>query len=146
MVNVENTIFVSNSNYEYGKQKILDLVKQNQTYFALSLNSRSKVYSFVPIQDVTIADYNGDVYEFVFENAYGKRYNLTVTPTCEFVTKRGLIPANKVNDLDVFIDERDLLCKVVAKRVVQMQSQFANVSIQYTNNYFCNGILIKGQV
>jgi hypothetical protein len=148
MISNESIVTVSNRNYEYEDLTIQEVAENIGKYFTISLNARSNVYSCVPIEKSEIyATYTGQMLNLIFENNQGRQYKLSVKPNCEFITKRGIIKASKLNELDVLIDESDYLCKVIGKDTINVEDIIlCELSILYTYNYFCNGILIKGKI
>jgi len=146
MVNVESMMYVSTKNYEYDEVSMKIVAEKCQDYFALTQNLKSSVYSFVPIEKIVRRMYTGKMYLYSFENCFGETFDLQVLPECEFVTKRGYVPAPRLNDLDVVIDKSNLLCKINKRETIEGTFEVINTTIQYTYNYFCNGILIKGKI
>lgn len=148
MISQTSKIFVSNKNYEYEEIDVWKIMEKFKNYFALSLNSKNNNYSFVPMENIKNEIYKGNIYNLVFENQQGCQYQLQVSDKCDFMTKRGYVNVNRINNLDVFIDKNDYLCKLTDKNIVENKTPevMSDIIVQYTYNYFCNGILIRSGV
>jgi len=145
MVSSKSKVMVSNHNYEFNEVSIDDIENKHYGY-AMSLNTRSKTYTYNPILNTQIYKYSGQMIKLSFVNNQNIQYDLFVKPNCGFITKRGVINASKINELDVFFDKGDNLCKVFSKtNIVVENEEIADICVQYTYNYFCNGILIRGK-
>jgi hypothetical protein len=147
MITDTSNIFVSGKNYAYGMMNIKDLNEKvkKQRSFVLSCNTKDDHYSFSPIGSIKEEFYVGDLYNIKFENISGTQYSINVTPDTHIITKRGIIKAENINNLDVFIDYRGLYCKSCTKEVTKnVRLNMFSIVVNYTYNYFCNGILIRG--
>ena len=146
MISQTSKVFVSNKDYDYGEVEIQKLLKKKGDYFPLSLNSKSNTYSFVPIEDIKSEEYDGNMFNMIFENNIGRRYSLTVSENCEFITNRGFVAVKKLHGHHVFFDYENRKCKMVSTDEVEIENPVYDISVAYTYNYFCDGILIKGRM
>lgn len=144
MVSKDSKIFVSTNKFEYGNVQADQIEDNKKDYFALSMNTKFQAFNFVPFDQVTRELYTGQAVKVCIENSQGTQYNLMVSPKCEFITKRGNIKASKVNELDVFIDSKNLLCKLISKEITDVKNHpMMSISCLYTVNFFCNDVLVK---
>lgn len=146
MISQTSKVFTSDKDYEYGEVEIQKLLEKKDNYFPLSLNSKSNTYSFVPIEDIESKKYDGKVFNMIFENNIGRRYDLTVSEDCEFITNRGFVPVKKLHEHHVCFDFENRKCKMISKTEVENDNIMYDLSVSYTYNYFCDGILIKGRI
>ena len=156
MINRKSRVFVSTKDFEHKNISIDDLINNQKNCFVLTrqeeqkeywknkdVQSIPKTFSFVNIDSVEEVSYGGDIIQCEFENSWGKRYILEVTPQCNFITARGVTNVLKINDLDVFYDIMNLPCKLTKKdKIADTAIEAVSITPLYNRNFFCNEILV----
>lgn len=145
MVSLDSKIFVSTKKFECKNVTPKQIADKKDDFFTLSMNTRYKSFNFVPIDEIEINSYySGTLVDVDIVSGQGNKYKLTVTPSCEFVTGRGNVNAHKINELDVFYDNRGIKCKLVKKTFYEATDvPMVHISSSYTYNFLCNNVLVK---
>jgi len=120
------------------------LIKKRKNPYVLSFHNGFKNFDYTQIESMNIKDAPKDALKLTFINPSEVIYTIEVDRYQRIYTDvRGYVPAYKVNDRDIFIDNRNHRCKLINTEVVTPTDKFISLSSKYNRSLCCNEILIK---
>jgi hypothetical protein len=115
--------------------------------YVFSMHTQFNKCDYVPIESLIKIDNpsSESLIKLVFEAVNEEQYTLILSKDQQIFTKfRGFIDADKLEKMDVFIDNTGQNCKLVSStKIPNNFDTFYNLKAKFNNNFFYNGILIR---